>query len=365
MHAALRSVVVLATALPFALAGRAVSAQTTRHVVSGDNVAIYNLVGQMRLQGGTGSSVVVEVTKGGADGDQLTVETGPIRGRETLRVRYPAGDIVAGRDAGDWGNGSTEIRVRDDGTFGGDHSDDRGRRGERDWDGDMVRIRSRGRGIEAFADLTISLPPGKRIAVYLAVGRAVISNVDGQILVDVASAEITAEKTRGTLTLDTGSGGIRLTDGQGDIDLETGSGSVAVTNIRGTSLRIDTGSGSVDATDVEVGEVSIDTGSGSVVVGRAKSGTIRIDTGSGSVDVTLLSDVETLEIDTGSGGVTVSMPPELGAMVDIETGSGDIDLGFPVQVRRMQSDHVSGQIGDGRGRVMIETGSGGVRLVRS
>jgi lia operon protein LiaG len=358
--AAPRSVFVFATALPFALAGRAAPGQTTRHVVSGDNVAIYNLIGSLRLQGGTGTSVVVEVTAGGADGGQLRVETGPIRGRETLRVRYPAGDLIAGREmAGDWGYGSTEVRVREDGTFGGEG----GRRGE--WDGDVVRIRSRGRGVEAFADLTVSLPAGKRIAIYLAVGKAVVSNVDGQILVDVQSAAITAERTRGSLTLDTGSGEIRLTDAQGDINLETGSGSVTVTNVRGTHLRIDTGSGSVDATDVEVGELSIDTGSGGVDVRRARSATINIDTGSGAVDVALLADVELLNIDTGSGGVTLAVPGDLGAMVDIDTGSGDIDLGFPVQVRRMQSDHVTGQIGDGRGRINIETGSGGVRLLRS
>ena len=355
-----RSLLVFATALPFTLAGRLVPGQTTRHVVSGDNVAIYNLIGNLRLQGGTGTSVVVEVTAGGADGRQLRVETGPIRGRETLRVRYPAGDLIAGGDmAGDWGYGSTEVRVREDGTFGGEG----GRRGE--WDGDMVRIRTRGRGAEAYADLTVSLPTGKRIALFLAVGKVSVSNVDGQILVDVQSAGITADKTRGTLTLDTGSGEIRLTDAQGDINLETGSGSVTVTSIRGTSLRIDTGSGSVDATDVEVGALSIDTGSGGVDVRRANSPSINIDTGSGAVDVTLLADVELLNIDTGSGGVTVAVPADMGAMVDIDTGSGDIDLGFPVQVRRMQSDHVSGQIGDGRGRINIETGSGGVRLLRS
>jgi hypothetical protein len=52
--------------------------------------------------------------------------------------------------------------------------------------------------------------------------------------------------------------------------------------------------------------------------------------------------------------------------VDIETGSGGIDLGgVPVTVTRMENDHLTGKIGDGRGRMKIETGSGGVRLVRS
>jgi hypothetical protein len=54
----------------------------------------------------------------------------------------------------------------------------------------------------------------------------------------------------------------------------------------------------------------------------------------------------------------------LSAQVEIETGSGGIDLGFPVQVRKLESDHVTGTIGDGRGRLRIDTGSGGVRLIK-
>lgn len=339
--------------------GAVLAAQTSRHVVAGADVAIYNLVGTLRLEGGTGSDVTVDVTRGGAEAGDLKIETGPIRGRQTLRVIYPAGDIIYG-DAGDfWG--STELRVREDGTFGDDERS-HGWRGE---DGDRVRIKGRGRGVEAFADLRVSLPPGKRIALYLAVGKAIVSNVDGDIVVDVSAASITADKTRGTLTLDTGSGDIRLTDAQGDVNLDTGSGSVSVTTARGSRLNIDTGSGDVTATDVDVQDLSIDTGSGSVGLGRAKAPSITIDTGSGNVDVTLLADVESLDIDTGSGEVTLSVPEGLGAGIDIDTGSGGIDLGFPVQVRRLERDHVTGQIGDGRGRITIETGSGDVRLLRS
>ncbi len=71
-------------------------------------------------------------------------------------------------------------------------------------------------------------------------------------------------------------------------------------------------------------------------------------------------------MDTGSGGVTITVPADFGAEVDIETGSGGIDLGgVPVMVTRLESDHIIGKIGDGRGRMKIETGSGGVRLVKS
>jgi len=36
-----------------------------------------------------------------------------------------------------------------------------------------------------------------------------------------------------------------------------------------------------------------------------------------------------------------------------------------LKATRLEEDHVVGEIGDGKGRVKIETGSGGVRLIRS
>lgn len=335
--------------------GGAAVAQTSRHNVSGDSVAIYNLVGEVRIEGGTGNAVTVEVTRTGRDADQLKVEMGPIRGRETLRVIYPDDDIVYPTRNGWW---NTEMRVREDGTFG-----DGGRGFGRI--GHTVRIRSRGNGVEAGADLRITVPRGQKIAVYLGVGRASVSNVDGRLRVDVASADVTAERTKGQLIIDTGSGEVQVTDAEGDVSLDTGSGSVSATRVKGTRLNIDTGSGEVTATDVDATDVNIDTGSGSVDLRGTKARTLSVDTGSGDVEVRLLAPCDDILIDTGSGSVTLAVPEGLSAQVEIETGSGGIDLGFPVQVRRLESDHVIGTIGDGRGRLRIDTGSGSVRLIKS
>jgi lia operon protein LiaG len=340
--------------------------QTSRHNVSGDTVAIYNLVGDVRVEGGSGTAVTVEVTRVGRDAGQLRIETGPIRGRETLRVLYPDDDIVLPGRNGWW---NTELRVRDDGTFNddercgdGDPDDCQSRRRGRS--GRLIRIKSRGEGVEVGADLRVTVPRGQKVAVYLGIGRAMVSNVEGHLRVDVSAADVTADHTKGTLIIDTGSGEVNVTDAEGHVNLDTGSGSVAVTRMKGTSLLIDTGSGEVNATDVDATDINIDTGSGSVDLRNARARVLHVDTGSGEVEVRLLAPSEDINIDTGSGSVTLAVPEGLNAMVEIETGSGGIDLGFPVQVRRLESDHVTGQIGDGRGRLRIDTGSGSVRLIK-
>src|SRR5258708_25581200 len=103
-----------------------VAAQTSRYSLKGDSVAVYNLVGELRVEAGTGSDVVVEVQRGGADAAKLEVQSGPLRGRETLRIIYPD-DVIRMPECGRGWN--TTLRLRDDGTFG----EENGRHHPRGW----------------------------------------------------------------------------------------------------------------------------------------------------------------------------------------------------------------------------------------
>ncbi len=327
--------------------------QAQSHELSGRHVAIYNLVGQVNVQPASGSAVTVDVNFGGPDGDALRVETGGIEDAETLRIIYPDDRITYS----EWGRRSrTEVRVRDDGTFG-----------DRDWRGrsrgDEVTISGRGGGLEAHADLMIAVPAGQRVSVYLAVGEAIIENVDGDIRMDTHSAPVFASGTKGTLYVDVGSGRVEVRGAEGEINLDTGSGSVEASDISGSSLLIDTGSGRVTASGVAVDDLNIDTGSGGITAERVSAQNIMLDTGSGSVELEVTDNADNIEIDTGSGGVRVTVPESFGASVDIDTGSGGIELDMPITMRRWQRDHVQGTIGDGGGRLLIDTGSGSVRIL--
>lgn len=343
----------LPLALCAALASQG-SAQATRYTLKGDSVAVYNLVGELRVEAGSGSGVGVEVTRRGADAARLDVQSGPLRGVETLRIIYPE-DVIS---LPDWGRGwNTTLRVRDDGTFG---DDGRWRR-----EGREVRITGRGRGLEASADLRVTVPAGQRVALHLGVGKVFVTNVDGQIQVHAASADVSAQSTRGKLKIDTGSGEVDVRDASGDVDLESGSGDITATNLHGDVIKVETGSGSITLTGVEAPKLGVETGSGDITVTGGKSNEMGFETGSGNVDVALTATFQGLSIETGSGNVTLRVPPTIGAEVDLDTGSGDFDLGgLTIQVRRIEEDHISGTIGDGRGRLSIETGSGNVRLVK-
>lgn len=344
----MRTYAILAAA---ALVAAPLQAQEVERI-SGDDVAVYNLAGRVDVVAGSGSEVVVRIRRGGADASQLRLEEGRIGGRSTLRVVYPSDEIVypeMGRRS------STTVRVRNDGTF----SDGGSNRGE------QVRIRGGGGGMEAWADLTIEVPSGRNLSVYLATGEVDARDVDGDLLVDTGSGAVTVVGVSGFLDIDTGSGSVEARDVMGGLRVDTGSGGVQIHDVRGARIEVDTGSGGVRGSNLTADAVGVDTGSGSIDLERVTSRDLLLDTGSGSIDIDLTGDIDRLDADTGSGSITVRAPAELGATVDIETGSGGIDLDFPVEVRSVRRDRVQGTIGDGRGEIRIDTGSGSVRLIRS
>ena len=331
--------------------------QVERYTVSGDEIAIYNLAGQIRVEAGSGGAVGAELTRGGADAGKLKVMQSEVDGREALRVIYPSDRI---RYSALSSGSSTQLRVHDNGTFGGDDDDDKdgGHRGKR------VTISSGGDGIDAHADLRITVPAGKRVAIYLAVGKVAVSHVDGELSVDASAAPVTTSDTRGELNIDVGSGAVQVGNARGDLSVDTGSGGVAVSDVRGKSITVNTGSGDVTASDIRSNELSIETGSGDIQVTGLVAPQLALETGSGSVAADVQGEVWNVNVQTGSGDVTLKLPPTLGAEVDIETSSGDIETDFSVSVTRHARDHLTGTIGDGRGKIAIETGSGGIKLFK-
>ena len=341
-----------------ALAGAAVlvaasaeSQEPRRVALSGDRVAVYNLAGEIQVRGGGSGAVTVEVRPQGPDAGSLRVETGQVRGRDALRVIYPSDRIVF-RDRGE--GHRTTMRVREDGTWGG------GGRGGRE-----VSIRGSGSGLEAHALVIVTVPEGREVAVYLGAGDVNATGVSANLFVDVAAAGVTVDRHRGSLDVDAGSGAVSVSEVTGEVRLDTGSGAVSVRGIRGPSLDLDTGSGRVTGDAITVDALRVDTGSGRLDLSAVRAPRVLLDTGSGGVRLELLQDVSDLTIDTGSGGVTLAVPADLGAEIEIETGSGGIDLDVPISATEMKRDYLRGVIGDGQGRIRIDTGSGGVRIVRA
>jgi DUF4097 and DUF4098 domain-containing protein YvlB len=311
-------------------------------------VAVYDPAGRVQLVAGTGSDVTVEVTRGGRDGALLRVVADDVDGRPSLRVVAPGRDLVY-PPLGRWSN--TTVQVREDGTFGD------GRRGEE------LRIRGGGGGTEAWADLVVRVPAGTRVRLQTGVGEATARDLAADLTVGSAAAGVTVERTRGSLSVGTGSGDVRVSDVQGEeVAVGTGSGDARIDGVRAERLRVGTGSGDVGGGDVAAGEFRLGTGSGDVRLGTVRARRLQLGTGSGDVALALGDALDEARVGTGSGSVTLRLPPTLGATIEVSTGSGGLRTDVPIQLVRQQRGRFEGRLGDGRARVRVTTGSGGVRL---
>ncbi len=329
--------------------------QSERFTLAGPEVSIYNLVGSLALERGSGADVVVTVTRSGRDAERLTIDHSDIRGIPALRVVYPGDRIIypaMGRRS------SSQFTIREDGTWN-DNDWGRNRSGGR-----RIEIAGSGSGLEASARLQVSIPAGKKVTVRLGVGSVDVSNVDGKLSVDVQSADIASRGTRGSLSLDTGSGDITVTGHDGALSLDSGSGEIEVSGQKNGELSIDTGSGSVHGSGLSASAVNIDTGSGDIRLTDVTTLRASLETGSGSIDAGFRGTIEDLEAETGSGDITLRLPEGINATVDLETSSGDLTLDFPVQLIRKEESSLRGRLGDGKGRIAVESGSGDISLLK-
>ena len=352
MRLAIRSAsAVTGAAIMFAAAA---GAQTERRTLTGNEVRIYDLVGSVTVESGTVSDVTVEVTMRGADASKLRIEAGTDRGVPSLGIVFPDDDIIY-----------PELGRSSNWTFSMDR---RGRESDRDWwpFNRRVRVRGSGRGTEAWADMRIIIPAGRRVDVKVGVGSVVSRGVKGNLGLDVASARVEVNGHNGTLRLDTGSGGAEISDVTGDeLAADVGSGHVTVRGATVDRFSVESGSGGVDVDQVKSPDIKVDVGSGGVRVDRATGDRVRLETGSGGVSFELLNSPKSLDVEAGSGTVTLTLPANLDAELDIETGSGGIDSDFPVTMNRFERHRLRGTVGKGTGRIRVETGSGGVRLRKS
>ena len=332
-----------------------------RHVVEGDRVSIENIAGELKVVPGTGTSVVVEVTPGGPDGDRLSVSETSREGRRVLRVEYPDDRIVYPHD------GPGEGRGWSNSTF--------------DYGGHRVRVSSRGPGLEAHADLVVSVPRGKNVSLFLAIGPASIEGVEGNLAFEGASSGVAIERVSGALRVQTGSGGIDVTRTHGTMSLSTGSGNIEIVEADGTiaaeagsggirlrvggdRLSAEAGSGAIVGSEIQFAELSAECGSGHVDLADAAADRLSVETGSGSVRLQLKRGIGALDIQAGSGSVRLEAPRDLSATFHIECPRRQLHLDFPADVERADDDVTVGRIGGGRGRIRIEAGSGRVELVR-
>lgn len=356
---------VLASALTLLAAIPAVPAESTRtlkleHTPTGA-FAVENLAGSMRVVSGTGDKVVAVATVH-AESDDLaaSMKFEMVRGEKgvpTLRLRYPLDEHSTIRYPGSKSTAEGEGHHSFWNLFGG------GSNSTTTYDGERVKV-STSSGALLYADVEVQVPRGSEGALRNFVGRIDARDVEGKLLFDSASGDITIQNARGEIKGDTGSGDVKAEQVEGSFSCDTGSGDCDVEGIHGDRIDCDTGSGEIRITDSSAERVSADTGSGGIKVVNVDAGELVADTGSGDIVFEARDGRLTrVKADTGSGDVTLRLPADASFEARADQGSGELVSRFRDAQPIVQKKEVVGyRRGDGRIQISIDTGSGDVTI---
>jgi lia operon protein LiaG len=346
--------------LPVVASAAPAAAQTTqRFTVTERQLEIYDAAGTVTLRRGSADAIVIIATRAGPDGAALDFGYDHDGPRAVFRVVFPLDRIDRIAEPAPRSGDHMRLHLRPDGTFG----NDRGEGMQRRRGGETIEIGGSS-GFRGWGNLEIEVPAGREVTLHLAAGHASLTGVSGDYTLDTWGADVEAADIEGRFRFDTGSGDVRVSRAKGTMRFDTGSGDCVVDHVTGDLLDMDTGSGDVRATDVDVESARLDTGSGDVVIRQFRSRRTLVDTGSGDVELAFAGGpIDDLSIDTGSGDVTLTLPPDVDARLVADPGSGGIDVNRPGAIfERRDDDHLVLRFGQGRGRIKIDSGSGGVTI---
>lgn len=208
----LSTAVLTLSALALALPAAEVSAETTRTIrlelpaADAGLFAVENLAGTMRVAPGTGSVLVAIATIHAEDEDLANAmkfeRVLDEKGIPTLRVRYPLDQ----EDSIRYPSRRSEDHGFLESFFGGSNTRTK-------YDGEQVKV-SDHQGVLLYADVEVQVPRQRLAGATFRnhVGPIEGHDVEGKIVFDSGSGDVSLARVRGEIKADTGSGDVKAND---------------------------------------------------------------------------------------------------------------------------------------------------------
>ncbi|NLH42167.1 MAG: DUF4097 domain-containing protein [Planctomycetes bacterium] len=197
---------------------------------------------------------------------------------------------------------------------------------------------------------------------------------------------ITATRLRGQTTAETSFGAMTFEDfADGDLKLKSGNGRIGITNASFGVCDARSSFGAIAAGGLRGDSVTLNSGNGSVEIAGAKTKTVDLYSSFGSLRATDVT-ASNLSAVSGNGGVNIACSPaapaDLNARVRSSFGGvdftaptgfagevslnanfGTVKTALPITVSgEISRNKITGKIGDGQGKIHIESGNGSVEL---
>ncbi len=195
-------------------------------------------------------------------------------------------------------------------------------------------------------------------------GDVTIENWNGDIRCTIVDGNIELNRIHASkIRLITGDGNIRIRNLEAPLTIQGEDGNVKLSDCQISQGKIHLEDGSIDLRN-SYGDYSLRTVDGDIRCLNLHTRHLEVRTSDGSVDLRLArtKDLE-LGIQTGDGNVHLELPSGTAAKFELQTDDGSINISSLVEEIHHQNRHrVSGQIGNGRGRIRITTSDGNITL---
>ena len=199
-------------------------------------------------------------------------------------------------------------------------------------------------------------------------GSITATDLKGEAKIVTCYGSITCDTFSGTsLDLKTESGRIAISNASfRDCLANTSYGPLAGNHLKGDSIKLRSGSGSLDLTALDAPTLDLSTSYGSIKVQEITTAKLAAHSGSGSILIVCTPQTSvdlTAEVKSSYGGIDFTAPPGFRGQVDLSTDFGSIRTALPVTVSgEISKKRVAGQVGEGKGLLHLQTGSGSISL---
>lgn len=275
----------------------------------GAALSIGNIAGDIQVEGGTGSSIVIDAVKSVEDEEDaellksVDIEVSQLGNRVRVSTEHTG---RGGRHRGHDGNISVSYRV--------------------------------------------TVPKGTEVEIQSVSGNVVLTGVAG-----AANAQSV-------------SGDVRVTDVAELVQAKSVSGNVEVLRARsGRHVEIESVSGEVLVEDIEADELTVSSVSGDVRLQGVSSQRASLESVSGELEYTgSIRAGGRYDFQSHSGDVVLTIGDQVGFELEASTFSGEIESDFTLKTtsRAQKGRRLSAVVGDGSAVIEASTFSGDVRLMR-
>ncbi len=220
----------------------------------------------------------------------------------------------------------------------------------------------------SFGSITGNNISGENVELKSGSGEIKADNIQGLKSVQTSFGSITCNNVSGNdARLKTNSGKIILTKASfSNCDVDTSFGSIISTDLKADSVKLKSGSGSIKVEGASANTTNIHTSFGRITCRRITSADLTAGSNSGNIDI-LCSDSTPAEINanvtTSFGSIDFVAPPGFSGQVELATNFGSINTNLPITITgEVSKKKLTGKIGDGKGKLHLETKSGSIKI---